>query len=105
MEFTHHLLHLVLLRNLQNLRHIAVIPQTLQRQSDMLTCDRLLCLLLRNLIGLTADQSDELDAAFYKEVACFAREGDSRIVRENFGDNLLDSRLRQGEVVGTFSFC
>lgn len=56
----------------------------------MLARDRLLGVLLGDLVCLGGDHCYELDAAFDEEVAGFAGKGDAIFVGEDFVDNLLD---------------
>lgn len=51
--------------------------QLLQRLGDVVAGDRLLGLLLRDLIRLGRDECDELDTAFYEQVPSLFGEGDA----------------------------
>ena len=68
------LLHLP--RTRQHLPHILWEAELLQRLINVLRCDRLLRLTLRNLVSFGGDESDKFDAAVDEEVTGVAGEGD-----------------------------
>ena len=55
--------------NSKHIRYIVAEPKIRKRLFDMLARYRFLCFLLTDFVGLGGDESDELDAAFDKEVA------------------------------------
>jgi hypothetical protein len=55
----------------------------------MFACYCLLRVLFGDFVGLGGDERDELDAAFYKEVARVFREGHPRLGGEDVLDDLL----------------
>ena len=74
MTYLQRLLHLPSTR--QHLPHIFRKPQLPQRLVNMLRRNRLLGLLLSDLVRFGRYKGNEFDAAVYKEVARIAREGD-----------------------------
>ncbi|KAL1843912.1 hypothetical protein VTJ49DRAFT_6855 [Mycothermus thermophilus] len=67
---------LVLSRRLEDGADIIREAQLFQGLDDVVAGDGLLGLLLRDLVGLGADERDELDATLYEYVARFLGEGD-----------------------------
>ena len=71
-----HLLHfLVLGGRLQDSGNVLGEAELLERLGDVIAGNRLLSLLLRDLVGLGRHERDELDAAVDEEVSRFLREG------------------------------
>ena len=66
----------------------------------MVAGNRLLGLLLGDLVGLGGDEGDELDAALYEEVAGLFGEDAAARGGEDLGDDLLDRRWGDVSIVG-----
>ncbi|KAK4649510.1 uncharacterized protein QC761_0022130 [Podospora bellae-mahoneyi] len=76
-KVSHLLDFLVLCSGFQNGRDVVGKAELLQCLGDVVTSDSLFGFLLRNLVCLARDESDELDTALYKEVAGLLGEGDA----------------------------
>lgn len=96
---SHLLLLLVLRRGLQDGRDVLGETELLQRLGDVIAGDGLLGLLLGDLVRLGRDERDELDAALDQQVPCLLGERDAVGGREDLGDDLLDRRLGQRQVI------
>lgn len=66
---TYLLLFLVVLRDVEDRRHILAKVELFQRCLDVLAGYCLLCVLFGDLIGFGGNKRDELDAAFYEQVS------------------------------------
>ena len=79
--------------SLHDRRNVILKAKLVERLDDVVTRNRLLGLLLRDLVRLRADEGDKLDAAFYEDVASFLGEGDAGRPRQDLADYLLDGGL------------
>lgn len=86
---TYLLLLFVVLRNVENCRHVVAKVELLQRCLDMFACYCLFGVLFRDFVGLGRDEGDELDAAFYEQVARVFCKRHARLAGQNVLDNLL----------------
>ena len=99
---THHLIILETVRHRHDFLHILPETQLLERFRDVFARDRLLGVLLGDLVGFGGDHGDELDAALDQQVAGFLGEGHGLRVfvggfgGENFVDDLLDRGCGEG---------
>ena len=85
----------------ENCRNVIREPELVERLDDVVAGNRLLGLLLRDLVRLRADEGDKLDAAFYEDVASFLGEGDAGRSRQDLADYFLDGGLVD-EVMSAF---
>ena len=100
----------------QHLAHVLGEAQLPQGLFHVLRRDRLLRLLLRDVVGLRRHHGHELDAAVDQQVARVLAEGEAAgatgasaasgpavavaTAAEDLGDDLLDGGFGEGEVVG-----
>jgi hypothetical protein len=79
--------------SLQDGGHVVGKPELVQCLDDMIARNRLFGLLLGNLIRLGTNESDELHAAFNKNIASLLGKRDAGRPGEDLTDYLLDRSL------------
>lgn len=91
-------------RYLQDVLDVIAKTQLLERLLDVLTGNGFLGLLLSNFVGFAADHGDELDTAFYKQIAGISGESDAAVGfgGEDLGDDFGDGSFGEREVIGAY---